>query len=245
MLMALSFLLAVEATLHASTCSRRTFIFGTTSAALSGQRALALDPALLDEKGSFVVDPLRASRGLEDAYSTIGAALAVAPTGSTILVRPGMYQERVLIKDGVTLLADRGATLMWKSDRPYEAALTIDLSSSSQPSTIVVSGLAIRHSSPSIAQNYAVYVPQPSTLADANSRIELRGCDVSSASGSGVGVEGGSVSIESCEIHDCKNHGVLYLGQTARGSVRKSTVSNCKLNVRVLPAIELSNSGPV
>jgi hypothetical protein len=127
-------------------------------------------------------------------------------------------------------VADHGASLSWRSDRPYEAALTIDLSASNQPASVSISGLTITHFSPSIAQNYAVYVPQPTALADASSFIELKGCDISSASGSGIGVEGGCVSVESCIIHDCKNHGILFLGQTARGKVLKSTATNCKLN---------------
>ena len=46
----------------------------------------------------------------------------------------------------------------------------------------------------------------------------------------GVGVESGNVTVSSCTIHDCKNHGVLYVGSSATGRVERCVVENCKLN---------------
>ena len=192
---------------------------------------------MTDESGNYVVDPTKAAAGLEDplvepvgAYSTINAALAAATSGATIIVKPGVYQERVKISRSVVLKAEPGAILNWESDKPYEAALTVDLSEASSTADVLVQGLAIKHFSPSIAQNYAVYVPPPSKAADAQSRVELRYCDIASRSGTGVGVEGGMVSIVSCRVHDCKNHGLSYLGPSARGAVKGSSIETCKLN---------------
>ena len=91
---------------------------------------------------------------------------------------------------------------------------------------VFVLGLAIRHYSPSIAQNYGVFVHCP-TRSD---RVKLVNCDVVSSSGSGIGVEGGNVTVYSCTVHDCKNHGVLYLGSGATGRVERCIVEKCKLN---------------
>ena len=193
--------------------------------------------SLTDEQGRYVVDPKRAAAGLEDplaeptgAYSTISAAVAVAPSGATILVRPGTYTERVRLTRSVKLLADKGAVLNWKSDKPYEAALTIDLSEAAGASQVLVEGLAVTHFSPSIAQNYGVYVPALSAAANAESRIELRGCQVSSGSGNGVGIEGGDVTLSSCLVSGCKYHGVVFVGPTARGAMRDCLVEKSKLN---------------
>ena len=38
------------------------------------------------------------------------------------------------------------------------------------------------------------------------------------------------MTVFSCTIHDCKNHGVLYLGSAASGKVERCIVENCKLN---------------
>lgn len=195
------------------------------------------DSSLTDADGRFVVDPRKAANGLDDplsepvgAYSTISAALSVAPADATIMVRPGAYVEQLMITRPVRLLADAGAELTWKSDKPYEAALTVAIADSQPAGDVLVSGLRISHSSPSIAQNYAVYVPQPSSASADKARIEIRDCDVSSATGSGVGVEGGDVTLARCRIANCKNHGVSFLGPTARGAVLDCTIEKAKLN---------------
>ena len=241
--------------------TRRDVSIGALAAATAfsgGLPSRAVDASLTDAQGRFVVDPAKAARGLEDplvepdgAYSTISAALAVAPSGATITIMPGAYNERVRIVKSVTLAAEAGATLTWKTDKPYEAALTVDLSEASSAASVTVSGLSVRHTSPSIAQNYAVYVPPPSSAADGASSVMLRDCDISSASGSGVGVEGGAVSLAGCRVHDCKNHGVLYLGRGARGRVSGCTLEKNKLNGALLrdgsaPTLEanrLANNG--
>mmetsp|Transcript_300 Transcript_300/g.798 ORF Transcript_300/g.798 Transcript_300/m.798 type:complete len:160 (+) Transcript_300:287-766(+) len=61
-------------------------------------------------------------------------------------------------------------------------------------------GITVRHSSPSVASNYAVRINSGS--------LRMENCDVSSSTGSGVGTEGGSVQIVSCSITSSKRHGV-------------------------------------
>jgi len=224
------------------TLTRREWIGSAVATIASDPSAARAASSLTHAQGKYIVDPQKAANGLEDplvepegAFSTISAALAVAPSGATVIVRPGEYNERVFVRQPVQLLADAGTVVTWKSDKPYEAALTVDLSKEvSLPpgdgSSVLISGISVRHFSPSIAQNYAVYVPPPSVAADRNAKIEFRGCDIVSGSGSGVGVEGGDVTLASSRVSSCKNHGVIYVGPTARGAVRGSVVEKCKLN---------------
>ena len=131
-------------------------------------------------------------------------------------------------------------------------------------------GLTLRHRSPSVANNYAVFLqacpalpvrphvlssaarsrPQPSiafspviagkrdwlicscvcpgryrrlTLAcpvglAQGADTQLTDCDIASASGSGVGVEGGAPSLLRCRIHDCERHGLAVFGDALGGS---------------------------
>lgn len=220
--------------------SRRAFsrCATTTTAAAAISSVLPLPShasSLTDSDGSYVVDPAKASAGLEDplvesegAYATISSALAVAPSGAKIIVRPGTYRERLTISRAVSLQADPGAIVDWRSDKPYEATLTIDLAGG-EAGTCLVSGLTLRHYSKSIAQNYCLFVPAPSGAAS-RSKIEIRGCDISSESGSGVGIEGGDVTLSSSRIAGCKNHGVLFLGTTARGAMRGCVLEKNQLN---------------
>ncbi len=40
----------------------------------------------------------------------------------------------------------------------------------------------------------------------------VQDCDISSATGSGVGSEGGQLSLVHCRVHDCKRHGAAIFG---------------------------------
>lgn len=102
----------------------------------------------------------------------------------------------------VTLVAATGAQVevSWDTSEPYQS--TIECSSSS--SGVVISGLTIRHRSPSIANNYAV------RLVDSDARLE--GCDISSSSGSALGIEGNSPHILNCLLHGCERTGALLFG---------------------------------
>ena len=93
----------------------------TASAAVAAlaslpHRAIAQGPA------RFVVDSQAEPGG---AYSTISAALSAAPKGATVVVRPGLYTERVFLKSDVSILGDKGAVLSWTSDRPYEVRVRV------------------------------------------------------------------------------------------------------------------------
>ena len=42
---------------------------------------------------------------------------------------------------------------------------------------------------------------------------QLQDCDVTSTTGSGVGLEGGQLEVSRCRIHNCKQHGIaLFKG---------------------------------
>lgn len=60
-----------------------------------------------------------AARGhAEQPYLTITAALAAASSGDTIVVRPGTYNERNLLKNGVNQHYENGAVINWTGTGP-------------------------------------------------------------------------------------------------------------------------------
>ena len=85
--------------------------------------------------------------------TSIGAALAAAPPGATITVQGGRYAERLVITQAVSILAAPGAAveLAWATAEPYQAAIQVAATAG-----VRVVGLTVRHSSPSVADNYAV-----------------------------------------------------------------------------------------
>lgn len=55
-------------------------------------------PLVIDEGTS-----MNATHSVGKDFATIGAALAVAEAGDTVLVQPGIYEEELTVPDGVTL----------------------------------------------------------------------------------------------------------------------------------------------
>ena len=161
-------------------------------------------------------------------FATIGEALEAAAPGARIAVGAGTYRETCTIRKPVQLVAAPGARPVVElvSDRPYQHALTIDVATDAV-GEVLVQGFELRHTSPSIAQNYAVY--SASTTAR-GVKVVLRDLDITSSSGTGVGVEGGEVDLLDSRIRGCKGHGLAFLGERTRGVVRGCTVAKCKLN---------------
>ena len=104
-------------------CTASAAVAAAAVAALP-HRAIAHGPA----PERFVVDSL-AEPGGAYSYRTISAALSAAPKGATVVVRPGLYTERVFLKSDVSILGDKGAVLSWTSDRPYEVRVRVRVSS--------------------------------------------------------------------------------------------------------------------
>ena len=103
-------------------CTASAAVAAAAVAALP-HRAIAHGPA----PERFVVDSL-AEPGGAYSYRTISAALSAAPKGATVVVRPGLYTERVFLKSDVSILGDKGAVLSWTSDRPYEVRVRVRVS---------------------------------------------------------------------------------------------------------------------
>lgn len=47
--------------------------------------------------------------------------------------------------------------------------------------------------------------------------LSLRGCVICSSSGSGVGVDGGALEMEECDVQDCQLHGLAVFGSLEGG----------------------------
>ncbi|EOD05651.1 hypothetical protein EMIHUDRAFT_359919 [Emiliania huxleyi CCMP1516] len=152
--------------------TRRTL---TLAAALAASTSPTPSPAMegmaMDAKGGhtmessiaffpgapYIVDPAMTE---VNTFSTISAALAAAPSGSTVIVRPGTYNERLIIRKTVNLLCPR-VVLDWTSGTAYEAAVDVDLSGA-DAGNVYFMGLTVRHSCAINGdRNAAVYVHSP------------------------------------------------------------------------------------
>lgn len=109
------------------------------------------------------------------------------------------YETRLMLDKPITIKSGEGGAVdvVWITEQPYESTVTC-----CGPG-IHLRGLNIVHRSPSIANNYAVHLVN-------STESSINDCDISSVSGSGIGIEGGqSLVLQNSQIHDCKLNGIL------------------------------------
>ncbi len=152
------------------------------------------------------------------AYGSVAAALDAAPAGATIRVEAGYYGERLVIAKAVTIEAAAGAegrvVIEHQTELPYEATVQVDAPG------VALRGLKLRHASPSVASDYCVLI---------RGGAELERCDISSATGSGLGVEGGVVTATACKLSGNKLHGAALYGDLAGEAAGDCVLSACQL----------------
>ena len=171
-----------------------------------------------------------------EPHATVAAAFAAAaavtprPSILTLHLAPGTYPERVVVPPGLADAvvvepfpdAPPGAVvaLEHRVDAPYQA--TFEVSDGVQ--NVTLRGITVRHASPSVANNYAVFARPGSSLA-------VERCDVSSDTGCGVSGEGATLRVSGCDVHDCVSHGVAVygdlLGEFGEGVVEDCDVVRC------------------
>ncbi|KAG2491216.1 hypothetical protein HYH03_010426 [Edaphochlamys debaryana] len=137
--------------------------------------------------------------------ASVAEAVEACPEGAVVLVGPGRYRERLVLTRPVTIRAwpkYAPVELVWETPQPYQSTLQLEAQGE-----VLLEGLTVRHSSKSVANNYAVYITAGTP--------RLVDCDVSSASGAGVGVEGASPQLLGCRIHDCARQGMAIFGPAA------------------------------
>jgi nitrous oxidase accessory protein NosD len=169
--------------------------------------ALLILPAHSTSTPASSSDTITVSEG-----QSISEAIAAAPDYATITIMPGTYRERLVISRPVTLItAARGeddlatiTTLAWSTNDHYESAINI------KSPAVVLSGLNIQHSSPSIADNFAVKIEAGD--------VQLLNCTVSSKTGTGIGIEplgisGNPVVLNECIIKECNLNGIGVFGE--------------------------------
>lgn len=143
------------------------------------------------------------------AYASVGAALADARAGDEVRVRPGAYDERVIVDvDDVRIIGDAsesGAPAVRISHvtmTPYESAIEV------RGRGVVIRNVDVSHRSKSVADNYGVFAVE-------GSRVMFDGVRVTSSTGSGFGCEGAKVVMVGCEASACATHGVAAYGDTS------------------------------
>lgn len=191
-----------------STARRRNAAAATTLFPLPPRRVVLFSLSLSSLLSFLPIRPARAAAPLElhpSSPDELLRVLADAPDDemTTIVLGPGEWRlgSTLAVRTPVKMIGasgSEGTTIVLDTEEHYVPALTV-----TSPDATIES-LSVRHRSPSVANNYAVYIVQ--VAGD----VTLRRLDVSSETGTGVAVEGGRgrVEIVDCLIHDTKNNGI-------------------------------------
>ncbi|WP_405815188.1 right-handed parallel beta-helix repeat-containing protein [Streptomyces sp. NBC_01390] len=172
--------------------------------------------------------------GTED-FRTIGEALARARSGAVISVRPGIYEENLVVATRVTIVAEqargtveirprRGSVLTLKADAVMLTDLVLRGRDEDLPAVDAARGqVAMDGCEVSGAAWAAVLARDAGSLA-------MRDCRVSSPSGAGVVVTSAvDSSVDSCTIEHLGTSGVV-IGERGRVTVRGCTIRDARGN---------------
>ena len=168
-------------------------------------------------ESALVPGKLVVSHGGGGQYLSIGAAVADAPPGATILVRAGVYRESLLIDKDITLTGDEEAPSQVVIECAEDGCLRITAVNAT------VRSLSVRAKSGFMARLFG-----SESLAGVlvlNGRSVIEDCDVSSNSGSGIVVSGSASApeIRNVKVHDCRLNGILFTNRS-QGLVANSEI---------------------
>ena len=148
-------------------------------------------------------------------YRTISEAIKNAPSGGNILVRPGLYQESLVIDRPVQITGDTTGEVKIESDNSTCLLIKTDKA--------VVRGLTL-HSRTGFLRRLFSRRGSPAVVI-LRSKPTLEECDLSSDTAEGLVVDGSTAEpvIKKSRIHDSRLNGVLFTG----GS--KGTLEECEV----------------
>ena len=138
----------------------------------------------------------------------------------------GSYEEQIVVSKALTLYAkpDEPTSLQWQTTKPYQSTITV-----AAGGRLLLENITIRHSSPSVANNYALFVQ--------GGDAEVTGCDIRSSTGSGIGVEGGALTVTNSKIRECVGNGAVIAGSIdSRASLSESDEELMSLRPKVSDA---------
>lgn len=172
-------------------------------------------PAVKNEPPTHIVDPFHRGK-----FSTITEAIAQANAGDKILVRPGLYEEGLVIEKPLEIIGDGD---------PGEVVIQATGKDTVLFKTTMgrISNLTLRQMGD--GEWYCVDIAQ--------GRLELEGCDITSQSLACVAIHSGAdPRLRRNRIHDGKSNGV-FIYENGQGTLEDNDISG-----NTLVGIEIKES---
>ncbi len=143
-------------------------------------------------------------------YKTIGEAIMAANPGDEILVRPGLYQESLLVTKPLEIVGDgdRGDIVIRAADG---------------------SVITFRTTRGRISNLTLQQVGKKDCVDISMGRLDLENCDITSQGSACIGISGGAdPRIRKCLIHDSRQSGVI-IHNSSQGTLEDNEISSNSL----------------
>jgi parallel beta-helix repeat protein len=190
--------------------SRPAATLATRAGGTAAEPAGTVGPVAKTEPPTHVVDPFP-NRG---DFTTIGSAIEAARPGDRILVRPGRYQEGLVVDKPLEILGDGSVADIEVQSRGAQALLF-------KASFGRVANLTLRQAGGE-GEWFGVDITQ--------GRLELEGCDIASQSLSCVGIRtGADPRLRRNRIHNSEEVGVLIL-ENGQGTLEDNDITANRLS---------------
>ncbi len=166
-----------------------------------------------------------ATRGLRGDCQTISAAIKKAAAGSRILVKPGVYQESLVIDKPLQIIGDGAvADIVVESWEGHCIWMNTNHA--------LVRGLTLLCRASVNVQKVAVYIPQ--------GQLTLEHCDITSDSLACVAIHGSETEgiVSHCQIHDSKGGIGVFVFDNGTGRIE-----NCDIFGNAVAGIQISEGG--
>jgi F-box protein 11 len=159
-------------------------------------------------------------------FTTVAAAIKAAKPGDRILVRPGLYDEALVVDKPLEILGDGPVSDI--EIRARDASVV-----TFQASIGRVANLTLRQAGRE-GNRVGVHIVQ--------GRLDLEGCDISSQAGAGVAIQSGAdPRLRRNKIHDGKKGGVLVinngLGTLEENDITGNAFSGVEISVGGNPTL--------
>ena len=154
----------------------------------------------------------------DGATTDLARAVATAPVGATVAVRPGRYRATVLAEQDVTLVAEEGlgtvileapaasAALFTRGGRVTLRGISLIGGDESLPLVQVGAGVLC-------LEDCTVTASGVAAVHAAGGELELTRCKVSNSAGAGVVIESGHGMVSGVSIGPIEGNGVVVTGQ--------------------------------
>jgi F-box protein 11 len=173
---------------------------------------IAMSQAVPSKAPSISAVPaLVVAKGTQGSYQTISAAIADAPPGSRILVRPGLYQESFTIDKRLEI---NGEGLLTE----IIVEIVGDTGIMMQTDYATLRGITFRG-------NASLQQPTQATINIPQGRLVLEDCDITSHSRIGIAIHGATANpvVWRCQVHASKGIGILFYGRS-RGTLEECNI---------------------